>query len=604
MCHSSKILFFLFLNRAQWRARNFFGIALATELPYMSHVSGMRIYRNRPFALCLILAIFSIQVFHCKNQLSTQQLLDGNFITSGQTAIDLLQPTQNQQVTPANLTFSWGARNAKLYTLEIATDAGFSNKVLSKDVADTRYVLANSDLQGVSTLVTSMYYWRVRIAAISNNLQSVTNAFYLFAIPSSGSGYAGVVYVDVNGTGFPVTGGKNNPFRSIQAAILNIDVLRSSNPAVAVDIYVATGTYYESITILPGFSILGGYEPVNWTRNITANPVTIKWAPGYGVYGDSRITSAYTATTVIDGLNIIPDTGINGSGISMSNASPTITNCYINGDNNPGFVGVSHSSNGIVLNGSTGTSSAIIRNNVVIASNSCSPSCGTFFAINVQTGATIANNIITGGNVTGANIIVGILVTGSDNFIIENNTILGGSVSSSSQGIYINNYSGILKIQNNTIFNQRNNGTSGFGYCINEANSTSSPTLVQNNNLFGCQYLYRDNGGAGDVANLTTALTSPSGTLQSMGNVSIDNTGGQLFADINGADGSISTLTDNDWRLTQNAAVCNIRGGGLNLSSSITTDKDGLNRTISAIAGCTPGNMGAANWSIGAYEKD
>lgn len=561
-------------------------------------------YRRNPFPLCFFLVISHLHIFKCKGQVSTRELLDGNFITSGQTPIDLLQPTQNQQVTPANLTFTWGARSAKLYTLEIATDANFSSKVLSKDVADTRYVLTNSDLQGVSTLVTSMYYWRVKIAAISNNLQSDTNAFYLFAIPPSGSGYAGAVYVDVNGTGFPVTGGKNNPFRSIQAAILNIDVLRGSNPAVAVDIYVAAGTYNKSITILPGFSILGGYDPLNWTRNITANPVTIKWAPSYGIYGDSRITSAYTSTTVIDGLNIIADTGTNGTGISMSNASPTITNCYINADNNPGFVGVSHSSNGIVLNGSTGTSSAIIRNNVIVASNACSPSCGTFFAVNAQTGATIANNIITGGNVTGANIIVGILVSGSDNMIIENNTILGGSVSNSSQGIYINNYSGILKIQNNVIFNQRNNGTSGFGYCINEANSTSSPTLLQNNNLFGCQYLYRDNGGAGDVANLTTALTSPSGTLQSMGNVSIDNTGGQQFADINGPDGSIATLTDNDWRLTQNAAICNVRGGGLNLAPSITTDKDSLNRTVSIIAGCTPGNIGAANWSMGAYEKD
>ena len=51
--------------------------------------------------------------------------------------------------------------------------------VLKKSVKDTQYTLANADLSGVSALTTNSYHWRVKIANVSNNLQSKTGTFFL-----------------------------------------------------------------------------------------------------------------------------------------------------------------------------------------------------------------------------------------------------------------------------------------------------------------------------------------------------------------------------------------------------------------------------------------
>lgn len=89
-----------------------------------------------------------------------------------------------------------------------------------------------------------------------------------------------------------------------------------------------------------------------------------------------------------------------------------------------------------------------------------------------------------------------------------------------------------------------------------------------------------------------------------MGNISIDNTGNQLFLNINGPDGNIATMSDNDWHLTTNAAICDVRGGGLTISG-IALDKDGVTRTTgNPSGGCVPANTGATGWSMGAYESN
>ena len=79
------------------------------------------------FGLC-----FAI-ITGCSRTASTE-LLDANFIGKGQTAVDLISPTQNQQVASSTPSFSWSARGAGLYTLELATDSEFTNKVLEKEV--------------------------------------------------------------------------------------------------------------------------------------------------------------------------------------------------------------------------------------------------------------------------------------------------------------------------------------------------------------------------------------------------------------------------------------------------------------------------------------
>lgn len=537
----------------------------------------------------------------CQNRANTAELLEANFVASGKTAIDLLSPTQDQQVASAHPTFSWGDRGAGLYTLEIASDANFQNMVLKKSVKDTQYTLANADLSGVSALTTNSYHWRVKIANVSNNLQSKTGTFFLVAMPSGGSGSAGVLYVNTASSSSVEIGSKEKPYKRIQAAIANADALRNYQFGVTMDIYVAQGSYTEEVILSPGISVRGGYEATNWTRNISGNTTTINAPLTFAVRGSTTISTTYTNTTWLEGFTINGPTATtsnaNIAAIMLATSSPTIAYNTIGG-------GTTTSTSAIVTGIDTGTGSALILGNLIIGSTGCGSGCSYIQGIYSNGSARIINNMILGSPDGGGAGIKGITTQGGGaQAQILNNTIIGNSGDGTNvNGIQVENGSTPI-IRNNIIFNLTSAGV-GFGTCISESGSTSDPTNVQNNNLFGCTTLYADaDNGCGGGSNCSIAQLNALGTGYS-GNVGIPNTGSQLFVSINGIDGNISTLADNDWRLTTNGAICDVRGGGFNLSGSFTADRDGITRTISAIAGCTPTNTGATNWSIGAFERD
>lgn len=163
----------------------------------------------------------------------------------------------------------------------------------------------------------------------------------------------------------------------------------------------------------------------------------------------------------------------------------------------------------------------------------------------------------------------------SSNAIIVNNTIYAKR-----EGINI--FSSNPDIRNNIIHSD--------GTCIVEQNDLANPVVVRNNNLFGCINLYRDDGTT-NITDLTTSITTNegSGTLANFDNVSVD----PVFVDFDGADNDLETILDNDWHLTESTPT-SVAGGGLDLSATITTDKDNALRT----------NDGAGTgWSMGAYEK-
>lgn len=159
--------------------------------------------------------------------------------------------------------------------------------------------------------------------------------------------------------------------------------------------------------------------------------------------------------------------------------------------------------------------------------------------------------------------------------------------------------------------------STGSGVCIEEfTNNTTDPVAVENNNVFGCATLYQNNNGGilamNNICAATgnfwtgagctgTQLTTPRGS----GNISVNNAA-PLLLNINGTDGNVNTLADNDWRLGSAAGNCNVRGGGMDLSVSFTTDRDLISRTLTIpLSGpCTPTNANASGWSIGAYESD
>lgn len=324
----------------------------------------------------------------------------------------------------------------------------------------------------------------------------------------------------------------------------------------------------------------------------------------YGVYNSSSsgTISGNTVTTGTGGTNVgIYNTGssptITANTLTITaanttygihntlNSSPTISNNNIRG-------GAGVSNNYGIYNHLS--SNATISGNLIVGATATGPGYGIY---NVTSAPTISNNMILGGS---GNNSYGIYHNTSSAAYIYNNTINGGSAGITAYGLYISNGS-TPTIRNNVIF------TSGATsrYCIFEADATSDPIHVENNNLFGCiTEFYRDEGST-SVTNLTTSVTtSGSNTLQNFGNVNIDNTGNQLFVNMNGGDGNITTLADNNWSLTTSAAICNVRGGGL-IIAGITLDRAGSTRTTGNPSGaCTPTNPGQTGWSMGAYESD
>ena len=147
------------------------------------------------------------------------------------------------------------------------------------------------------------------------------------------------------------------------------------------------------------------------------------------------------------------------------------------------------------------------------------------------------------------------------------------------------------KIENNNVFS---NGT-GVNTCYHEEDGTS-PTTLNNNNLF-CTVVYHDNNGGCTIdndgdADVNTCTLSDMDTLlgaNANNNVSIDSE----LIDLNGVDTILSTMSDNDWRLSVTTPASVSAGGlnGIDASFAFTKDLDGVTRPASP----TP-------WAIGAYE--
>lgn len=500
---------------------------------------------------CVALAA-QIIISGCSNKVTTPELLNTNFIAKDETLVTLLLPSANS-IAGANPAFSWTSKSGAIrYQLEISASNSFGATVLDKTLNEETYTLVNSDLKNISGLANITYYWRITVHYTDSRITSAIQAFHLLD--------PNIIYVNVAASGDQY-GNKSFPYRTIQGGIEAANSLRGGTAATTFEIRVAQGTYNEEVNMKPGISIRGGYEATNWTRDYTTNVTTIIGQADSGVRTNNQVAVGYRSTTVIDGFHIrAGNFGSITQGIANFGGSPTISNNTISG-------------------GSAGTGG----NNY-----------GVYSTVGAQ--PLIINNMILGGTGTGSNFGV-MNVSSGTNAIIWGNTINGGTAGSAQTGINFR-AGGSASVRNNVIFN-----STGAGNCISEADTSSDPSEVLNNNLFGCTTLY-DDADTAPVSNLTTSIVGPNGTLQAFGNVSISNTGNQLFVNMNGPDGNVATMTDNDWHLTTSAAICNVRGGGQNLSSTFTTDKDGLARTISTISGCTPSNTGAANWSIGAYERD
>lgn len=405
----------------------------------------------------------------CQNY-STNELLDGNFGTEDFTPVNLLSPVNNS-ISSKEPKFTWTKRNgAQQYRLEVSSQSDYSAIVLRKTLTQTAYNLVTSDLIGIGQLEPITYYWRITTIYAGQQIKTPSAIFHL---PDDTA-----VYVDANSTAATQVGNKTSPYKTIQAAIENAHLLRKQVTTVAMTIMVAKGAYVDAVSLKQGISLKGGYEAGGWTRNIQVNTTTIIGAVDSAIRGDASITS----TTLIDGFTIIGGNAPSNAGISLSDASPTITNNTISGGKGTNSYGITNG----------GAATPIIMNNTIRGGSGSTASSGIY---NTGGGPTITNNTIDGGN---GNYTIGLHTRNGSTPIITNNIIFGGN-GNTSQAIdsYLN---GTPVISNNILHS--GSGTTAHGVTGNAGGA--NPTLTNNILILAgnTRYGFREEDTGGDARSL------------------------------------------------------------------------------------------------------
>lgn len=386
---------------------------------------------------------------------STGDLLEGNFLTQGQSAIDLLSPKDGAAVD-ASPVFSWSVKpGVTLYQLELSDAADFSVMALSKEVSGGSYKLVPADMQPGQVLKSVRYYWRVSAAKVGTSLRSSTATIQVLAND--------IIYVDASSQASLQTGNLSSPLRTIQGAIEYVDSLRNGDANLSRRIFVAQGTYTESITLKPGISLYGGYSPANEFafRNTSLYVTTIQAPTMIAVQAVSTITPAYTSTTVLDGFRIVGGgiTGVVNAGIYLLSSNPTISNNNIIGGTGGTPYGIR-----------SDNSSPVITQNTISGGSTPTLSASAFGIHCISGSPRIINNSITGGTAFNVNGISS--ATGATASIVGN-TIRGGSGNSNSYAIN-NNSASPAEITGNFI----HGGSGNSSYGIN--NQISSPPITNN----------------------------------------------------------------------------------------------------------------------------
>jgi len=209
-------------------------------------------------------------------------------------------------------------------------------------------------------------------------------------------------------------------------------------------IYVAAGTYFETILLADGVNVLGaGADYTIIDGGADSNPVVRAYDVGPG--------------TVFDGFTITHGGAGSGGGMYLNNSSPTVTNC-------------------------------------IFTDNQASSMGGGMYILNTSS-PVVANCIFEDNRVTGLN-GGGICCWGNGSSTIINNTIVNNTADDNGGGIYVSPGSSPIITNNIIIGNTATTGTGGGIY----AEAGAAPSISYNdvfsnspNNYSGCT------AGTGDI---------------------------------------------------------------------------------------------------------
>ena len=358
--------------------------------------------------------------------------------------------------------------------------------------------------------------------------------------------------------------------------------------ATAGSLTLALDIYDNSSPIIEDNTITGGNSPatnIGIVISDSSHPIVRNNTITGGSVGRSTAVVCWNTQALIENNDIDGGSGTDTLGINI------MEDCFLNVRRN------------VIHGGSATTSSAgiLVQSDMVtiegnrISGGSTTANESNGILCRQTTWVGIRNNTIFGGAASGTENAIGIYLDQAYAGIY-NNTIAGGQ-SDWSAGIFLQNES-FPSIENNIIFSLATNTR----YCIYESSSnTGHASWIRNNDfaeISGSTVMYRPYTGE----DLHT-LVDMEALDYASGNWNEDPT----LADLDGVDGIIATIGDNDWHLKTDSPI-EVRQGGQDggpLGWGYTSDMDGASRTnLTDGPNDDPSNDDASGWSMGAYERD
>lgn len=266
-------------------------------------------------------------------------------------------------------------------------------------------------------------------------------------------------------------------------------------------VFVAAGTYNESVDLSEGISLYGGYAcalaSCPWTRDTKVNLTTIQSQRPEGIVANQTITSA----TALDGFDVRgEDQGGGGTaesrGITCAGGTPTIRGNSITGGSVP--AGAANRTSGIVVIAPSNdqATGVVIQRNVIQGALVTTGS--SFGVLLVRPGATnpavarIAKNQVRGGIVTTAGYSAGVVLSGSGaNTVIVDNDIVAGSVTGTARtfGIRAQSPATIDKNRINADATRGSCAQGALAFCGGGIETGGTQLVITNNVVFGVNAL-------------------------------------------------------------------------------------------------------------------
>jgi len=251
-----------------------------------------------------------LPILTCAQRFTTDGLLDATALGLDTRKPELLSPSDKDRILTDKPTLVWSSRQPiKEYTLQVATDEGFTQLVIELNTKKNEYTVLASDLKTAGTgLTDTNYYWRVKTSS------STYSDARTFIVEDTDN-----IYVDVNATNSKESGTRGHPYKTINKAIIYASYSADLfSPPKFREVRIAGGTYNtEIIAMLSNITLNGGFNPANWVQNTSTYPTILQAASGNTLV--ANIAGANNAT--IKNLRAINNNALGGAAAISVNGS-------------------------------------------------------------------------------------------------------------------------------------------------------------------------------------------------------------------------------------------------------------------------------------------